>query len=66
MSKLPFIVMTIIAGGLAAALAVVLQEPNVSTFEIDQDRAALKAEIRATETENEQYAGGVSLRSFWT
>jgi hypothetical protein len=51
--------MTIIAVGLAAALVVVLQQPNVSTFEIDQNRAALKTEIRATEIESEQYAGGV-------
>jgi hypothetical protein len=47
---------TIIATGLALILAVVLQDPQVSTIEIDRDRTALAAEISTTQAESEKYA----------
>lgn len=37
-------------------LAVVLQDPQVSTIEIDRDRTALAAEIATTEAESEKYS----------
>ena len=46
---------TIIATGLALILAVVLQDPQVSTIEIDRDRTALAAEISTTQAESEKY-----------
>src|SRR5258708_34712111 len=48
-----------IIAALAVILAVVLQEPQVSTIEIDRDRAALTSEISATQVESEQYGPGL-------
>jgi hypothetical protein len=50
---------TIIAAGLAMILAVVLQDPQVSTIEIDHDRTALATEISTTQAESEKYAPGL-------
>jgi hypothetical protein len=47
---------TIIAIGLAVILAAILQDPQVSTLEIDRDRVALAAEISTTQAESEKYA----------
>lgn len=60
MRKIPLILMALFVVGLATALFAVLQDdPTVSTLEIDRDRAAVKAEIAATEAESEKYATGV-------
>jgi hypothetical protein len=48
-----------IATGLALILAVVLQDPQVSTTEIDHDRTALAAEISTTQAESEKYTSGL-------
>jgi hypothetical protein len=50
---------TIIATGLALILAVVLQDPQVSTLEIDRDRTALAAEISTTLAGSEKYGPGL-------
>jgi hypothetical protein len=44
---------------LVAILAVFLQEPQVSTLEIDRDRSALASEISATQAESEKYESGL-------
>lgn len=44
---------------LAAALGVVLNEPQTSTFEIDRDRAAIRSDIEVAEVESGRYSGGL-------
>jgi hypothetical protein len=44
---------------LAVMLAVLLQEPQVSTIEIDRDRTALSSEISAIQAESEKYSSGL-------
>ncbi|UQR61320.1 hypothetical protein LRP30_30850 [Bradyrhizobium sp. C-145] len=52
-------ILTIVSVVLSATLGVVLQETQVSTIEIDRDRAALAAQISATQTESEKYGTGL-------
>jgi hypothetical protein len=49
----------ITAATLAATLVVVLQQTEISTVEIDQDRAAIQSEIAEAKVESEKYAGGL-------
>jgi hypothetical protein len=48
-----------VTGCLAVVLAVVLQEPQVSTIEIDRDRSALASDISTTQAEGDKYASGL-------
>jgi hypothetical protein len=50
---------TVTATGLALILALVLQDPQVSTIEIDRDRTALAAEISTTQAESERYTSSL-------
>ena len=59
MKNLLLVVMTSAVVLLAATLGLVLQEPAVSTFEIDRDLTAVKADIAAAEEESSKYSGGV-------
>lgn len=59
MRTFAFIAITVTAVVLAAALAVVLQEPETSTFEIDRERAAVAAEISSVEREVAELTGGL-------
>jgi hypothetical protein len=52
-------VLMVVATGLALALAVVIQEPQVSTMEIDRDRAALASEISVIKSESDKYESGL-------
>jgi len=56
MQRVLLAISIIIATGLALILAVVLQDPQVSTIEIDRDRTALAAEISTTQAESEKYS----------
>jgi hypothetical protein len=59
MQRVLLAISTITATGLALILAAVLQDPQVSTIEIDRDRTALAAEIATTQTESEKYTSGL-------
>ena len=47
------------AVGLAVLLVAILQEPQVSTVEIDRDRTALATEISAIRSESDKYESGL-------
>jgi hypothetical protein len=49
----------IVSAGLAIALAAVLADPQVSTFEIDRDRTTLSSEISAVQAQSEQFGPGL-------
>jgi len=51
--------MTATAVMLTVALALVLQEPETSTFEIDRERAAIASEISGVEREIAELSGGL-------
>lgn len=59
MKNLLLVVVSFIAISLGATVAVLLQQPDISTLEIDRDRAAVAAEIAAARLEDEKYAGGL-------
>jgi hypothetical protein len=59
MQRVLLAISTITAITLALILAVVLQDPQVSTIEIDRDRTALAAEIATTQDEREKYTSGL-------
>lgn len=52
-------ILTIVSVALSATLGVLLQEPQVSTIEIDRDRAALASQISTTQEESEKYGPGL-------
>lgn len=62
MQKFLVAILTIVSIALSATLGVVLQEPEVSTIEIDRDRAVLSSQISTTQEESEKYGQGL-LRS---
>ena len=57
------ILMTGVATALAVVLAFVLQQPSISTLEIDRDRSALAAEIKESQSESDKYSGG-AIKAF--
>jgi predicted DNA-binding transcriptional regulator YafY len=59
MLKFLLAISMIVVAGLAIVLAFILQEPQVSTLEIDRDRAALASQISAIQAESEQYGPGL-------
>ncbi|EHR01239.1 hypothetical protein [Bradyrhizobium sp. WSM471] len=59
MQKFLIAVLTILSVALSASLGVVLHEPQVSTIEIDRDRAALYSQISTTQEESEKYGPGI-------
>lgn len=59
MKNFLLLVMSALVIALGATLAVVLQQPDVSTFEIDRDRTAIAAEIGVVRAEGDQYTGGL-------
>jgi hypothetical protein len=44
---------------LGATVGLLLQDPAVSTFEIDRDRASIASELSKMEAESEKYSGGL-------
>lgn len=59
MQKFLIAILTIVSVALSVTLGVVLQEPQVSTIEIDRDRAALTLQISITQEESEKYGPGL-------
>lgn len=59
MQKFLIAILTILSVALSVTLGVVLQEPQVSTIEIDRDRAALTSQISITQEESEKYGPGL-------
>jgi Na+-transporting NADH:ubiquinone oxidoreductase subunit NqrC len=59
MQRLLLAISIIVSLCLAAILVVVLQQPQISTFEIDRDRSALSAEISTIQAESEKYESGL-------
>lgn len=62
MQKFLVAILTIVSVALSVTLGVVLQEPEVSTIEIDRDRTALSSQISTMQEESEKYGQGL-LRS---
>lgn len=59
MQKFLIAILTILSVALSVTLGVVLQEPHVSTIEIDRDRAALTSQISTAQEESENYGPGL-------
>src|SRR2546430_1737341 len=59
MLKVLFGVLVIVVTGLALALAVLLQEPQVSTMEIDRERTSVASEIAIIQAESDKYQSGL-------
>jgi len=58
MQKTIIVILAILVAGLTAVLGFVLQEPAITTVEIDRDRAAISAELATAQSESEKYQGG--------
>ncbi|ANW00805.1 hypothetical protein [Bradyrhizobium icense] len=59
MQKFLLAISVVVIAILGGALAVILQDPQVSTLELDRDRAALSAEISAIQAESAKYESGL-------
>ncbi|NOJ41569.1 hypothetical protein [Bradyrhizobium australiense] len=59
MQKLLLTISIVVIVILSVLLAVILQDPQISTVEIDRDRAILSAEISAIQTESAKYESGL-------